>query len=61
MFMFSVVSGDKELLAKAKELAFDRYLKEDMIIMQYLGFTGGYSGELEKAFRNELNELKKRV
>lgn len=58
MFVFSVVSGDRELLSKAKELAFDRYLKENTTIMQYLGFEGSYSADLEREFRNELKTLK---
>src|SRR3990167_7876898 len=58
LFMFSLVSNDKKLIAEAKQLAFDRYLTENMAIMQYLGFSGSYSSKLEEEFRAELKNLK---
>ena len=57
--MFGVVSCDKSLMAQAKKMAFDRYLKENNEIMSYLGFHGSYPGALEDAFREELECLEK--
>ena len=57
LFLFAVVSDDKELLQAAKKAAFDYYLKEDMEIMNYLGFSGSYPSNLESEFREELKAL----
>ena len=59
VFMFGVVSCDRKLMAKAKKMAFDHYLKENSNIMSYLGFEGSYSCELEDKFRKELEWLEK--
>ncbi len=61
LFMFSVVSGDKEIIAKAKKLAFDRFLTERSEIVSYLGFNISDSNycDLEVQFRDELDSLKK--
>ena len=59
LFMFSVVSCDRKLMLRAKELAFKHYLTENSVIMQYLGFEGSHSVDLEKKFRAELDWLKK--
>ena len=60
-FMWASVSGDKSLLAQAKKLAFDRFLKENSAIMEYLGikYSQSYSSDLEKEFRAELEFLEK--
>lgn len=61
VFMFSIISGDRECMRKAKETAFDRYLRENCEIMGYLNFlpSESYSCDLEKQFRAELEILKK--
>ena len=59
VFMFGVVSCDKSLMAQAKKMAFDRYLKENNEIMSYLDFHGSYPVALEDEFRKELDFLEK--
>jgi len=61
LFMWGIISGDQECMRKAKEAAFDRYLRENCEIMSYLSFSPleSYPSDLEKQFRVELEILKK--
>jgi len=60
LFMFCVVSGDKEMIVKAKEMALEHYLGENKYIMGYLKFDSqsSWSSNLEKQFREEIKHLK---
>ena len=61
LFMWGIISGDQECMRKAKEAAFDRYLRGNCEIMSYLNFSPleSYPSDLEKQFRAELEILKK--
>lgn len=60
LFMFCIVSSNKEMLVKAKEAALEHYLGENKFIMGYLGFDleSSWSSNLEKQFREEIKYLK---
>jgi len=60
LFMFCVVSGDKEMMIKAKDAALEHYLGENKYIMGYLGFDSqsSWASNLEKQFREEIKYLK---
>ena len=59
VFMWGVVSCDRKLMARAKKLAFDHYLKENSEIMSYLDFHNEFPSALEEEFRKELDFLEK--
>jgi len=60
LFVFCAVSGDKEMMVKAKEMALEHYLGENKYVMGYLGFDLESSWEcgLENQFREEIKHLK---
>lgn len=60
VFMWGVVSGDTQLLLRARKAAFNHYLKSNSEIMSHLGFSWEESIpiKLEEDFRKELDNLK---
>lgn len=61
LFMFSIINNDMKMLNQARKLAIDNFLSDRHVIMQYLGFDGSYSCDLEKEFRNEIKEIKDKL
>ena len=60
LFMFCVVSGDKEMVIKAKEMALEHYLGQNKYVMGYLGFDidSSHPRSLASDFRQEIEHLK---
>lgn len=60
MFMFTVISNNKNLEKKAAKMANERYLREGVAIMGYLDIesnsSGGYSTLTESDFRADITE-----